>query len=63
MIFCCYCVSSAVGTRIAHNSNKRDEAKQKLADLFRPPHDLLFNGTFQEVCNLSGPAPLCPLLF
>lgn len=41
---------TAVGARTAHSSNHgRDQARQKLADIFRPPHDLLFNGTFHEV--------------
>lgn len=41
---------TAVASRTAHSSNHGNEkAKQNLAEIFRPPHDLLFTGTFHEV--------------
>lgn len=49
----CMLVLTAVGSRIAHSSKHGSEKdKQNLAEIFRPPHDLLFNGTFHEVCKL-----------
>lgn len=40
---------SALGSRVAHSS-KRGSGKDRhnLAEMFRPPHNLLFNGTFHE---------------
>ena len=41
---------TAVASRTAHSSkhgNAKD--KQNLAEIFRPPHDILFTGTFHEV--------------
>lgn len=46
-------------SRIAHSNEggneqaKQNLAKQNLAEMFRPPHDLLFNGTFHEVCGYA----------
>lgn len=42
--------AAAVGSRIEHSSKHgKEKVKQNLAEIFRPPHDLLFNGTFHEV--------------
>lgn len=41
---------TAVASRTAHSSKHENvKAKQNLAEIFRPPHDLLFTGTFHEV--------------
>lgn len=48
---------AAAVSRTAHNSKYGgDQTKRNLAEIFRPPHDLLFHGTFHEViidtCNM-----------
>ena len=45
------CSSLTVGLATRQSSKHgKDNAKRKLAELFRPPQELLFNGSFHEVC-------------
>ncbi len=50
-----YVVFIALASRTGlASSQAHGSSKQNLAEMFRPPHDLLFNGTFHEVCDYYG---------